>query len=480
MTSFRLPMLRDYLLSACLKSALMASIVLVPSRASAIQPLETFLAAARQSNFGVREQRATVEQRDWEKESAFGHLLPAASARAVYTHNQYDFVIPPGAFGPTSKGGAITPYNQLDLFLQVDVPLVDLSSYARVSQARELVGAANAQLELSQSDAQRDTARAYYAYVGSAALVQAAERSVKIAEDNLAFVSTRRSLGAATELDQERARASLEQSKQDLANSERLAVTSARNLETISGLSPTPVSEYPIDDLHPEPGLATWLAYRNTPADRVQAALNRAAESAKKAAAYSALPTLSANGQERVTNAPGFVGHSNFYTVQAMLSWRFDYGTYATAQAQASALDVQRVRAERTRRGVEDDVFDAWDRVRTGIVKSASSRAQAQAAVRAEELALSRYQSGALTQLDVTQAQRDAFQAQANRIQADADLLYSRVLLRLAAGQSPHVQPSSSPPVQAKDLGAPPALPLSPTPPPLSPPAEAPTNPNSR
>jgi len=73
--------------------------------------------------------------------------------------------------------------------------------------------------------------------------------------------------------------------------------------------------------------------------------------------------------------------------------------------------------------------------------------------VRAEELAMARYQAGALTQLDVTQAQRDAFQAQASRIQADADLLYSRVLLRLTAGKPPHVEPSTLPPIQAKDLG---------------------------
>jgi outer membrane protein TolC len=463
-------MLRRYLLSACIQIAAAASIVLLSRRAAAIQPLEAFLDAARQNNFDVRAQRATLEQRDWEKESALGRLLPAASARGVYTRNQFAARIPPSII---PGGATITPQDQFDLFLQVDVPLVDLSSYARLKQARQLVGAASATLELSQNEAQRATARAYYAYVGAGALVQAAEHSVKIAEDNLAFVSTRRSLGAATELDQERARASLEQSKQDRADAERLAVTAARNLETVSGLTPSAVVEYPLDDLHPEPGLAVWLAYRDTPADRVQAALNRAAEAGKKAAAYAALPTLAANGQERVTNAPGFTGHPSFYTVQAVLSWRFDYGTYATAQAQASALDVQRVRARQARRGVEDDVFDAWDRVRTGIVKSAASRAQAEAATHAQELALARYQAGALTQLDVTQAQRDAFLAQANRIQADADLLYSRVLLRLAAGQSPHVRPSSAPPVQATDLSALPALPL-------SAPAEPATNPSPR
>jgi outer membrane protein TolC len=164
--------------------------------------------------------------------------------------------------------------------------------------------------------------------------------------------------------------------------------------------------------------------------------------------------------------------------VQAMLSWKLDYSTYSTAQAQASAADVQKVRAERARRGVEDDIFGAWERVRTAIVKSASARAQATAAVRAEELALVRYQAGALTQLDVTQSQRDAFQAQASRIQADADLLYSRVLLRLAAGRSPRVQPSTLPPISAKELAVQPApepssvpVPAAPTPAPAATPA---------
>ena len=41
---------------------------------------------------------------------------------------------------------------------------------------------------------------------------------------------------------------------------------------------------------------------------------------------------------------------------------------------------------------------------------------------------------GAATQLDVTQAQRDAFLASASQIQADFDLAYARAALRLAAG----------------------------------------------
>ncbi|HWP07237.1 MAG TPA: TolC family protein, partial [Polyangiaceae bacterium] len=356
--------------------------MLPSATAHATQPLETFLEAARRSSFDVREQRATVEQREWETESAFGRLLPAASARGVYTRNQRE-----AAF----SGLTITPQDQFDLYLQVDVPVVDLANFQRHGQAKHVAAASSAQLELSQNDVQRGVARAYYAYVGGAALVKAAERSQRIAEDNLAFVITRHENGVATELDRERARATVEASKQNLADTELLSIQAARNLETISGIAPTEVVEFPVDDLHPEQPLNVWLGYKDTPADRVQAELGKAATNAKKAAAYALLPTLSANGQERVTNANGFLGgHPTAYAIQGVLSWRFDYSAYSTAQAQASALDAQQVRAERTRRNVEDDIFNAWERVRTGIVKSASARVQADAAVRAETLSLAR------------------------------------------------------------------------------------------
>jgi outer membrane protein TolC len=72
--------------------------------------------------------------------------------------------------------------------------------------------------------------------------------------------------------------------------------------------------------------------------------------------------------------------------------------------------------------------------VRAGIAKSRAARAESQAAARAATLSVDRYSAGATTQLDVTQAQRDAFLASASQIQADSDLAYARAALRLAAG----------------------------------------------
>lgn len=74
--------------------------------------------------------------------------------------------------------------------------------------------------------------------------------------------------------------------------------------------------------------------------------------------------------------------------------------------------------------------------VRTGIARSRSARAQAEVSAHASQLARERYEAGTATQLDLLQAQRDAFAADAARIQADADLVNSRAQLRLAAGRS--------------------------------------------
>ena len=88
----------------------------------------------------------------------------------------------------------------------------------------------------------------------------------------------------------------------------------------------------------------------------------------------------------------------------------------------------------------------AWATVGTNIARSRSARVQSDVSARAADLALDRYRVGEGTQLDLLQAQRDAFAADAGRIQADADLLNSRAQLRVASGGSLLEAPARSAP----------------------------------
>jgi outer membrane protein len=251
----------------------------------------------------------------------------------------------------------------------------------------------------------------------------------------LKLVDERRSAGAATDLDHERAAASLARAQQDAADAALGVSLSARSLETLSGLAPQAADTFPEDDLSAETPLDGWLARaKDTPALRSVRHQTEAAVQNRKAAGRALLPTLSGSAQERITNATGFSGRNASYTLQLVLGWRFDYGLLASRDAQDSALAAQLVRQERSERAAEDATYEAFRRIEAGIAKSRAARVQEQAAARAAELSQTRYEAGVATQLDVTQAQRDAFLASAARIQADSDLAYARAALRLAVG----------------------------------------------
>jgi outer membrane protein TolC len=403
--------------------------------AGATQPLDVFLEGASSQSFDTREAAATERQRSAEADAALGRLIPSLSARGTYTRNQIEVAANlPGV----PERLVITPQDQLEAVFQLDVPILDLASYHRYGAARAVERSATAQRDATSIDVSRSVARAYYQYLGAAALVRSASESVSAADANHKNVEVRQSAGAATELDRERAFANVARAQQDLADAELGVALSGRSLETLSGLTPEPADgTVREDDLHPEGGLEGWLDLAaRSPATRVAGHQRQAAEKTQKAASASLLPTLTASAQERISNATGFAGRTNNYALQLILSWRLDYGVLANDRAQGAALEAQRVRVERTERSVADAAFEAYQRVQAGIAKSRAARAQSQAASRAATLAQDRYSVGAATQLDVTQAQREAFLASASQIQADSDLAYARAALRLAAGVS--------------------------------------------
>lgn len=398
--------------------------------AHAVEPLEAFLARAKTQSFDAREAKATAEQRAGEADASLGKILPAFTARGTYQYNFQE-----NEFPFNGRTIVLTPHHVVDASFLLEVPIVDLANYHRYQAAKAVARSAEEQRGATQIDVARSVARSYYQYLGWTGVVESAKESIKAAEANLKQVEDRRSAGAATDLDRERASAAVSRARQDLADAELTVALSARNLETMSGLWPSAANGLPEDDLKPESSLDGWLRRAGeTPQQRVARQLEEAAEHSRKAANRAYLPTLSAAAEERLTNNTGLGGRHDSTAVRAILTWRLDYGTVGSDHAQAAALEVQKVRTDRTKRAALDAVYEAWKRVEAGLVKSAAARDQERSAERAASLSSDRYGAGVATQLDVTQAQRDAYLASASRVQADADLAFARAALRLAAG----------------------------------------------
>lgn len=438
------PLLR---LSQHTAALLTVALVALPTPAFALQPLGTFIAAANDRNPDAIAAKATIRQRSAEAKGQLSKLLPAFTARGVYTRNQYEAAVTlPG--GPSLT---ITPQNQLDAFFILDVPIIDLAQFARYDSSKLQRVLAEASKDLTERQLSQSVVQAYYTLMGSAALIRSAEMSLDASQKNLDYVKTRVSAGVAPDLDLQRAIANVERAKQDVADAQLSQVLAARSLETLARIRAEPATDFPTDDLHAEAPLADWLRIGKDkiPELRVAEAQVEIADANARAAGRVYIPTLAAQAQERLTNATGFVGHATVYTATATLSWRFDLNTIAQKEAADASADVSRAQAEGTRRNAEDAIVDAWNRVNANTVKAQAARAQRNATNAAAKLAADRYGSGTATQLDVTQAQRDDFQADAARIQADLELAQSRAILRIASGHSV-TDPSPSTPTSSE------------------------------
>ncbi|AKV00451.1 outer membrane efflux protein [Labilithrix luteola] len=402
--------------------------------ALALQPLDAFVASARERNPDNREAAAIERQRDAESDVATGKFLPSIAAQGTYTRNgaEAKFDIP--------NGGTLTiqALNALDGSLTLAVPIVDVAAWQRKRAATATFRAAGASRTNTQLTVEENVTRAYYELVGSEALVGKAKASLGYAEDNSRTVSDRKDLGTASELDVQRAQADVARARQELAATQQGLVDARRVLASLARLSPEPSGEALAidDDLNEEPPVSVWLDdSRGGDLVPVHAAVANTvvAERNRTAARAAWLPTLSAQAQERFTNAGGFAGKNSVLLMSLTANWRFDLTLAPNVRAQSAALAAAQAREDKARRAAEDAVDQAWNQVHAGIEKARAARAELDSSTAALELARDRYQSGVATQIEVVQAQRDFFGAGVSHVQAVADLKYARALLRLSA-----------------------------------------------
>jgi outer membrane protein TolC len=408
------------------------------AHASALQPLEAFLRGAKASSADNAEARAARRQLRAEADAALGRALPRLSVRGSYTRNEFETVVPFPAAGGGTTDVALTPQDQLDGVAALDVPLVDLSTFARVAAARTQAKATSELEGATDLRVQSLVSQDYHQLVASLALVQAAGRALEVARASLRIAESRYEAGTVPLLDVDRARAEVERNVQLLASAELQVSLGARALHSATGIAPALEGEVALaDDLHEEPPLERFqVPDAELPALAAAIQSRVASEQEARARRFALVPSLGASLTERVTNAEGFAGREAQWQAVAALTWSFDLTTIAGIRAQEAAADGASAREHRIRLAARDAIHDRWMTVRTNIARSRSARVQAEVSGRAAELAFERYEAGAASQLDLLQAQRDAFTADAARIQADAELVDARAQLRVAAGQS--------------------------------------------
>jgi outer membrane protein TolC len=419
-------------------------LVLAAAPASALQSLDDFLASSRTGNLDRQEAQITAAQRADEARQAKSRLAPTLVARAGYTRNERETTIPNQA-NPTGDPITITPRDQLDASFTLSLPLVDVGAWQRIGAAGDTAEAARLRAAGAADEAEKSVSRAYFQVVAAEATLVAARQALATALEGQTITGRRMEAGTASELEVERDKAAVARARQVVASADQARLVARRSLETLSGLRPSEGTvPLPDDALVAEPALAALEpAVARLPAVRAAALDARAAERNADAAWAALYPSLAASATEKLSNATGFAGHVSTWSLGVTATWSLDPSTYFAARAQSTARAAADLRARRSEIAARDELFNAFQEVSAQIVRSQAAQAEAQASARAARLARDRLEAGSARQLDVLQADRDAFNAEVGRIQAAADLAYARALLRITSGRG----------VAAKEMG---------------------------
>jgi outer membrane protein TolC len=423
-------------------TALAAFGVMLASReAAALQPLETFLSSAQTAGFDNRDAKATAEQRGLEADAAKYRLFPTLGATAAYTYNQVAIEVP--FADPTAPGGfrqiVNVPANQFDANFNATVPVVDVAAWERIGAAGKREESGKTSEGAVRLETERQIARAFYLLVALEAVVKSASISVDVAQKNLEFLEKRKAAGVAPELDVKRAVAEVERNKQQLTDAKYQVIVARRNLATLSGIVPSEGAPELVASLDPEAPLSHWqhvTEIDQLPQVRSAVLTAEAAQRDAHATRYELIPTINLTANERLTNATGFVNKNNYFTLQALATWRFDLSKFPAAGAQAAGADAATARADKQRALAMDSIVNAWHAVDAAMDKARAARVQQEAAQLAATLSKQRYEAGAATYLDVVSTDRERFAADVARVQADTEVIYARAALRIAAGKS--------------------------------------------
>jgi outer membrane protein TolC len=420
----------------------MASLVAVAAHA---ENVKTFLDAAEQGNV---DRKISVEQRNRaaaEYRLAWTSLLPALSASAGWTHNQYNATIklpkndkdgnPIIENGmPVTQTATIVPYDQFDGALRFDVPLIDTQRWFRSAAAAAASDAAALREAVTRDAVRRQVVTAYYVYAAVLAVGDSARKSAAVADEQLKLMEIRSRVGTVTELDLVRAKAEVARTRQVVADTVASIANARRLVRTLSGLEPPAQLPLPVDDVTPALALEEYES-RLEQVPTVMAATKDAEATARLSTGAKLALVPSVNGQftERFTNATGFQGNAALYSAGINLTWRLDVPTFMNMQVQEANENIGLLGIERAKLVARDQIHTDWQRLQAALIKIESAQAQVEANRRAAQVARDRYAAGVATQLDVIQAERDVFSGEVNQIQARTELATARLSLLISA-----------------------------------------------
>jgi outer membrane protein, multidrug efflux system len=408
------------------------------------EPLVGYLKAGREHNLTLQISRAQLAEQEAQVSVALSSLTPTVQITGAYQRNQYEALVTlPSSLTTGGTNGrlttfAITPFNQINGTVNVNIPLVNPDGITRFAQGRRGAAASNAAEKATTAEVDLSIVRAYYQTVAAQGVLAAAQHALKESQDALATSQAKLAAGTANRLAVDRASVDVARANQTVAEAQRTLGLARRNLETLTGQPAQVDLPNPANPQRPAGSEEDYVhAAQQTRPEVIQAQESVAQASASRDEAWMQLvPSLNGFFTENLTNASGFIGHQGYWATGVKLSWNLDpVGTPAAVRKADAALLEQEKRLQQTLDTVRDEVHTSFLDIALDFARVDETTAEVLSAREALKLTQDQFAAGTATSLDLSQAERDAFQAEANNAQSAADLEWALLGLKKAAGE---------------------------------------------
>jgi NodT family efflux transporter outer membrane factor (OMF) lipoprotein len=363
------------------------------------------------------------------------NLLPSSSGSAAYLHAH----LPSGSFGLGSLGLYNIGFDatwEADLFGGTRRAIEAASAEAQAVDA----DLADAHVQLSA-----EVAQAYVGLRDQQQRIALVRQSAQLEEQILTLTQQRRSQGVASDLDVERIRTQVENTRSTIIPLDAQISESLDQLAVLTGQEPGAL-DAELSTVGPLPTLPEKVSIGDPAALLKQRPDIRAAEwrlvsSNAQIGEHEAdwFPKLTLIGDLGFSAAdPGhLVRTNNFMWIGApLLQWNaLDFGRTKAKVDQAKAgFEEAEARYESTVLGALRDANVALSRYGHQRDNVVSLRAVEESATHAATLTQQRYRAGTSSALDWLDAERTRFSAEQNRIAGDADLIKDYVALQKSLG----------------------------------------------
>jgi outer membrane protein TolC len=415
----------------------LALVVIAPSVEAAETPralgFDEAMKIARQNNPNSQKALAEVRRLQALVTETRASSLPTLSANGTYTLLDSDRVLP-------STNTVISAQNQFSGNVLLTVPVVSASNWAKWSHAADAVDVGKLNVADTNRSVVLSAARAYLTVFSLKRLLFVSITARDNAKAHYDYAHTRVEGGVGNKLDEARAMNQFAAAEVQVQNATILLDRERETLGVLIGVNE------PID-VKDEPSLTSnatlEAALRDAEHDRTDVKLARgkvdAAQHVERDSWTDYMPLLGVIFQPFYQNPPSLTFPTTGWQAQALLTWPiYDGGwRYGARRERAALLDEARIDLDASLRQASSDVRVAFQEVKTAEAALKAAREAQASADHALELANTAYQAGAITNLDVIDAERQARDAATQATIAEDTARQARLDLLAAIGKFP-------------------------------------------